>query len=102
MAWIAFTVSFAFPKLDFVVNVTNDPFGWGWKLLGPIGVSKLADFTGINMLIQVVILLAGLVWSLSISRKVASSGEKSLGQVNIPVQGFSLVFTLVMLWLLVG
>jgi hypothetical protein len=40
MAWIAFTVSFAFPKLELILSVINDPFGWGWHWLGALSISQ--------------------------------------------------------------
>jgi hypothetical protein len=100
MAWIAFTISFALPKFDLVIKVLNDPFGWGWKLLGLTGNDRMLSISGVSTILQVVMLLVGFAWSVSVSRKLAvTSGLK---YINLPVNVFSLIFTLAMLWFLVG
>ncbi len=102
MAWIAFTVSFAFPKLNFVLGVLNDPFGWGWNLLGAMDTTRMVAVAGFSALIQVALLLAGLFWAARVSQKLTNSTKGSTSRPNIPILAFSLLFTLVMLWLLVG
>lgn len=98
MAWIAFTVSFALPKLGYILGVLNDPFGWGWKLLGSGYTFWQPDVTGVSVLVQVALLLAGLFWSVRITRQLSEPDTRRA----IPVQVFCLAFTLAMLWLLVG
>jgi hypothetical protein len=102
MSWIAFTVSFALPKLNLVLGVLNDPFGWGWHLLGMSDIGRMVNTAGISTILQVILLLVGLFWSASVSRKLAVKSEKKPIRLNIPVLAFSLIFTLTMLWLLVG
>jgi hypothetical protein len=102
MAWIAFTVSFALPKLSYILSVLNDPFGWGWRLLGLNGSAQTVNIAGVSTLIQVVLLLVGLVWSVRVSMKLSETTGKKSPHLNLPVVLFSLVFTLAMLWLLVG
>jgi ferredoxin len=102
MAWIAFTVSFALPKLSLVMAVLNDPFGWGWRLLGAINPSPSVDITGFSTLLQIVLLMIGLFWSVYVLRKLSKAEKKPTSRLNIPVLGFNLVFTLLMLWLLIG
>lgn len=98
MAWIAFTVSFALPKLGYILGVVNDPFGWGWKLLGAGYTFWSPDVAGFSSLVQAGLLLLGLFWSADISRRVAEGDLRRA----VPVQVFSLAFSLGMLWLLVG
>jgi len=102
MAWIAFTVSFALPKLNLVLGVLNDPFGWGWHLLGISEIGRMVNMAGISMVFQVILLLVGLFWSLSVSGKLSAKSEKKSSHLNLPVLAFCLIFTLTMLWLLVG
>lgn len=99
MAWIAFTVSFALPKLGYILGVLNDPFGWGWKLLGAGYAFWQPDVTGFSSLVQVALLLIGLFWSTKVARQLATPNNR---RAAAPVLVFCLVFTLVMLWLLVG
>jgi hypothetical protein len=102
MAWIAFTVSFALPKLNLVLGVLNDPFGWGWHLLGISEIGRMVNMAGISMVFQVILLLVGLFWSASVSGKLSAKSEKKSSRLNLPVLAFCLIFTLTMLWLLVG
>ena len=98
MAWIAFTVSFALPKLGYILGVLNDPFGWGWKLLGPGYRFWQPDVAGFSPLVQVALLLIGLLWSAKVARQLAGTDTRRAS----PVLLFCLAFTLAMLWLLVG
>jgi ferredoxin len=102
MTWIAFTISFAFPKLNLIMGVLNDPFGWGWQLLGVVGSSRMVDIIGLSTIIQVVLILIGLFWSTRVSQKLSAANVNTHHKVNIPILLFTLIFTLVMLWLLIG
>jgi hypothetical protein len=103
-AWIAFTISFVLPKFAYVLATLSDPLGWGWNLLGSPEVVVNADQLGLAPLIQVAALLVGLYWSVSLTVKLDRS--ESRGAVDwkraAPLVAFSLVYTLLMLWLLVG
>jgi Fe-S-cluster-containing hydrogenase component 2 len=98
MAWIAFTVSFAFPKLGYVVSVMNDPFGWGWNLLGVGNTLWSPDVSGFSPVLQVILLLIGLFWSANVARRLADSNYRW----TVPTLAFCLAFSLGMLWLLIG
>jgi hypothetical protein len=97
-AWIAFTISFALPKLGYVVGVVNDPFGWGWNLLGTFDTSWSPDVSGFSPVLQLAILLIGLFWSAHVANRLAESNFRRA----FPVIAFSLAFSLSMLWLLIG
>jgi hypothetical protein len=98
MAWIAFTVSFALPKLGYVLDVLNDPFGWGWKLFGVNYTFWSPDVSGFSPALQVFLLLIGLFWSADISRRLAEANLRRM----MPALVFCLAFSLAMLWLLIG
>lgn len=100
-AWIAFTVSFAFPKASYVLAVLSDPFGWGWNLLGAASSVRLPDVTGLSQLLQTVLLLGGLFWSTRVAGRLASVEERSFRR-ELPLLAFCLIFTLAMFWLLIG
>ncbi|MEI7988922.1 MAG: 4Fe-4S binding protein [Chloroflexota bacterium] len=100
MAWIAFTVSFAFVKFSYVLPVLSDPLGLGWNLFGSAHLAWVGESTPFTAFIQVIILLVGLFWSfLSVWR--ASESSQPIKQA-IPMIGFCFLFTLSMLWLLIG
>ena len=102
MAWIAFTVSFALPKLNLILNVSNDPFGWGWHLLGITNLIKSIDVAAFSPAIQVLLLIIGLSWSARVTHRLSGSGSDPRIRLNFPVMAFSMVFSVAMLWLLVG
>lgn len=97
MAWIAFTVSFAFAKFSYVMPVLSDPFGWGWNLLGIEKPGAVGSSTAFSLYLQVIILAGGLFWSSRVTRRIVSSTRGAL-----VLAGFSGLFTLGMLWLLIG
>lgn len=107
-AWIAFTISFALPKLTTVLAVLSDPYGWGWDLFGTAQTAWSPDLSAASSLIQMALLLVGLFWSARLA--VQNSGAFSrTGQPpgrpvynTFPTALFSLAYTLVLFWLLVG
>lgn len=103
-AWIAFTISFALPKFDYVLNVLSDPFGWGWDLFSTASSTFSPNLTAFSPMIQVVLLLIGLIWSLSIHHHQleAMPARPSAWWRNIPMPLFMVVYTNTILWLLVG
>jgi hypothetical protein len=97
IAWIAFTISFAFVKISYVLPVVSDPLGWGWNLIGASGSAWVGQSTYISLLLQVTLLASGLLWSSRVARRIAGSIKQAA-----PMIFFSSIFTLSMLWLLIG
>lgn len=105
-AWIAFTISFALPKLSYVLRTVSDPMGLGWNLLGNIQIVTNADRFGWTPGLQIALLLVGLYWSVRLSRKLAEpSASGSAAQTWLaaaPMVVFSYLYTLLLMGLLVG
>ncbi|OGC77892.1 MAG: hypothetical protein A2Z27_03145 [candidate division Zixibacteria bacterium RBG_16_50_21] len=101
-AWIAFTISFAFPKMNYVLSVLSDPLGWGWNLLGTANTTWSPEVSGFSPMLQVTLLLIGLYWSTSVAHRLAKTGNQPNIQKTLPVMAFCMAFSLAMLWLLVG
>lgn len=97
MAWIAFTVSFAFAKVAAILPVLSDPLGWGWNLFGLTGTAGVGQSTAFSMMIQVLLLVVGLFWSSQVARRISQSARQAT-----PMIAFLGVFSLGMLWLLIG
>jgi NAD-dependent dihydropyrimidine dehydrogenase PreA subunit len=102
MAWIAFTVSFALPKLNYILGAVNDPFGWGWHLLNASITTRSLDVSGFSPLLQSLLLLVGVAWSAQVTRKLSLSDGNKRHIPNIPVMSFYLVYSIAMLWLVIG
>jgi hypothetical protein len=97
MAWIAFTISFAFAKFSYVFPVISDPLGWGWNLIGMSGKAWVGQSTSFSLLLQVVILAVGLFGASRVARRISESARQAL-----PLIAFSGIFSISMLWLLIG
>jgi len=97
MAWIAFTVSFAFTKSGYILPVISDPLGWGWNLIGMSGKAWVGQASSFSLLLQVVLLAGGLFWASRVARRITASARQAA-----PLIAFSGIFSLGMLWLLVG
>jgi polyferredoxin len=101
LAWMAFTISFALPKLSYVIGVLNDPFGWGWKLLGASTAASL-DVSRISLILEVALLMLGVAWSAQVTGKLARTGENKSAPPNYPLFAFYLAYAGAFLWLLAG
>ncbi len=100
MAWIAFTISFALPKLSYIVGVLNDPLGLGWQVLHISTVSRSLDVSAFSSILQAGLIVVGAIWAVSVTRKLAQAGGNR--RANLPVAGFYLLYSSALLWLLVG
>lgn len=102
--WMAFTISFAFPKFGYVFSVLSDPFGWGWDLFGTALITWNVGNSGVVLLSQVAILLVGLAWSANLSVRLAGQdhAHPKNWHGSLPVIVFCLAYTLGVSWLLVG
>jgi len=97
MAWVAFTISFALVKSSYILPVISDPFGWGWNLIGMSGIAQVGESTPVSLLIQITLLSIGLFWASRIALKITKTLKQAL-----PLIVFCGVFTLGMMWLLIG
>ena len=97
MAWITFTISFAFSKYNYILTVLSDPMGWGWDLFGTAQLVVDADLAGLSLFLQAAALLVGLFWSARVARRQAANLRSAL-----PVTLFCLLFTWTLAWLLLG
>jgi hypothetical protein len=103
-AWIAFTISFALPKLGTILIVLSDPLGWGWDLFGTADLTLNTASWSFGPLLQVVALAIGLSWSVRLITRLAADipPAQRIWQKVAPMALFSLAYSLGMLWLLVG
>jgi polyferredoxin len=99
LAWVAFTISFAFANAHYIVAVLNDPLGWGWNLLGLPGPLSLPDISSFTQQLQIIFLAIGVFWSSRVARMASSEGRS---RAALPVIAFCALFCLVLLWLLIG
>jgi len=95
--WAAFSLSFVLANASYILAALSDPLGWGWNLFGTAGVSWQPVLTSLIPALQIVILAGGLFWSV----RTAQKAGLETGASPLPVAGFCLVTTLLMLGLLV-
>jgi Fe-S-cluster-containing hydrogenase component 2 len=97
MGWIAFTISFAFAKFAYVLSVASDPLGWGWNLIGMTGTAGVGQSSSFSLVLQVIILTIGQFWAARVALRITESRKQAL-----PLILFSGLFSMSMLWLLIG
>jgi len=102
--WVAFSLSFVFANFSYVLAALSDPFGWGWNLLGTAGIAWTPWLTGITPFLQVGVLVGGLIWAATTSRKIAAEKIDSVQAVKLStaVTVFCLAFALTLMGLLVA
>jgi hypothetical protein len=102
--WIAFTISFAFPKISTVFSVISDPFGWGWNLFGTAGRGWSPEVASFSPALQVIIMMLGLVWAGRVAQSLIEKGQvrPAAFRQMAPVLVFCATVSIGMLWLLVG
>ena len=101
LSWMAFTISFALPKLSYVITVLNDPFGWGWQVFGRLSASSM-DLSQISLILQVLLMVIGVIWSAHVTQKILNTDKKSGYRTNYPIMAFYLAYAGAFLWLLAG
>jgi hypothetical protein len=105
MGWIAFSFSFVLVNGSYAVAVLSDPFGWGWDLFGTGSVSWTPILTGLVPPLQVVLLLAGLAFSIVTAYRIGrqlTRSEVLAWRSTLPVAGFLTLVTFVFLRLYLG
>jgi len=102
-AWIAFTVSFAFPKISYVLAVLSDPLGWGWNLFGTAGTTWNPNTSAFSPALQVSLLLLGLFFAGKVAYQQAAAIQgAAVWKRTLPLIVFCMLFSFSMAWLLVG
>lgn len=99
-AWVAFSISFVFANISYLWPVLSDPFGWGWNLLGIAGLAWTPYLSNSVPALQILVLIGGLLGSGYIAQKIGA--ERNAPPQAWPVMVFSLLITLLFLWLLVA
>jgi NAD-dependent dihydropyrimidine dehydrogenase PreA subunit len=102
LSWITFTISFALPKLDLVLRVLNDPFGWGWHWLNVNGASQALILSRFSPYLQVGLVILGVLWSAHVTQKTSLNEVRGSRLPSWPVLGFTVLYSVSLLWILVG
>ncbi len=97
MFWVAFSLSFMLTNATYLLATLSDPLGLGWNLIGTANTTWRPILTSMIAPAQTLILLGGLLWSALTAQKAAKAPRVS----PIPVIGYCLMATLLMLWLLI-
>jgi polyferredoxin len=105
IGWIAFSLGFVFVNGSYAISVLSDPFGWGWDLFGTGSVTWTPILPGLVAILQLGLLLAGLVFSVSIAYRIGRQHAQTDAQAwrsTLPVSGFLGAVVLVLLRLYLG
>jgi len=99
-AWVAFSFAFVFANISYLWPVLSDPFGWGWNLLGSAALDWTPYIGYFTPVLQVLALVGGLAWSGYTAHKIARA--RGVPHQAWSVMLFSLLVTILLLWLLVA
>ena len=102
LAWIAFTISFALPKLNLILGVLNDPFGWGWHALNLRGVGQALDVSAFSPYLQAGLIILGVFWSARVTRKLPGQPGKQALFAFLPIMVFFTLYSAALIWILIG
>ncbi len=97
-AWIAFSLSFVLINLSYAWPVLSDPMGWGWNLVGTVGLGWTPYFSGLVPYLQAPVLLAGLAAAVAVALRTARQHGQS-SWAALPVAAFCVLATLALLGL---
>jgi hypothetical protein len=76
-AWVAFSLSFVLINFSYAWSVLSDPLGWGWNLLGTVGLKWTPYIPGLVPYLQVPVLLLGLTAALALALRTARQHGQS-------------------------
>ncbi|TAK13260.1 MAG: 4Fe-4S binding protein [Anaerolineae bacterium] len=94
--WAAFSLSFVFANGSYLLNVLSDPLGWGWDLFGTAGAVWSPLYGSWTVAVQVGVLALGAFGAARVAQRAGARG----GLHPLPVSGYSLALTVVMMGLL--
>ena len=94
MTWIGFSFLIILPNWAYIVNVINDPFGWGWHLLGIQALEWTPILTGFIPLFIAIAILIGLFLSLLLIRNTSKQMFTSPNDFFKGFSVYSVFFTL--------
>jgi polyferredoxin len=97
MSWVAFSLSFVLTNATYILAALSDPMGLGWNLVGTANIPWQPILTSVIAPAQTLVLVGGLLWSVRTAQKAANEAHIS----PLPVIGYCLIATLLMLWLLI-
>lgn len=104
-AWMAFSVGILFANSSYILHVLSDPFALGWNLFGTAHTPWTPFLTGLIPYLQIVAVVAGLVYGLDYGYKLAKQVYKEREKIAkgfAPLAGFLVLMSIAFLWLFVG
>ncbi len=104
MGWIAFSLSFVFINVSYVLPVISDPFGWGWNLFGTAGYPWTPYIPIVLPYLQLPLLVGGLVLSIRLGYRAALEilSPRQARLALLPVAALLTAITGTFLWLYLG
>lgn len=103
--WAAFSLGILLPNGSYLLNIVSDPFALGWNLFGTAHHPWTPFMTGALPLLQSLMLIAGMAFSLDFGFKFSRRlyGEGRAAQSGwMPMMLFLVGLGLVFLWLFEG
>lgn len=97
MFWVAFSLSFVLTNATYILAALSDPLGLGWNLFGTAAIAWQPVLSSLIAPVQTLVLVGGLIWA---SRTTVKTMPEAGIESAIPVIGYYLILTILMLQLL--
>lgn len=105
MSWIAFSLSLVMVNYSYIITIISDPFGWGWNLFHTKYFHWAPFHPELLPYLQVFVLLVGMVISIfkgfEVAKDIFKEKDKAIRSM-IPIAGFLVLITIVMIMLFAG
>ena len=103
-AWIAFSLAFVFANASYLWPALSDPLAQGWNLFGAAGAAWTPYLTAWVPSLQAFVLIGGLAWAALTALNIAGEKLARAAAVRqaLPVVGYQLLITILLLGVLVG
>ncbi len=103
-AWIAFSLSFVFVNLSYLLPSLSDPFGWGWNMFGTAGLAWAPYLTRLLPGIQALVLAGSLAWACRTALLISRENVPAQAALRraIPVMAYCLALTAGLVGLLIA
>lgn len=95
--WMAFCFSFAFISGSYILNVINDPFGWGWNLFGLKNLPWTPVLSGVIPVLQAIVLTGGLAVSIYVTYRISVQVYRT-SKAALRATGVYTIFLLGITW----
>lgn len=91
--WAAFSIPLVMVNGSYIITVISDPFGWGWNLFGTAGFPWKQFYPEYVPVVQIVLLVTGLHFSIKSGYRIGKSMFEERKQVILSLIPLTVLLT---------